>query len=104
MANWTDKEIQAVWEKGYTTQYDKNKHRKDEKGAWISRDEYGNRDHGEGWEIDHIQAKANGGTDNLSNLRPLHWKNNVLKGKGRLKDANKVTSEDNYNILIGSDI
>ncbi|MEX6397920.1 HNH endonuclease signature motif containing protein [Providencia hangzhouensis] len=104
MANWTEEEIQAVWEKGSITKYNKDKHRKDAQGAWISRDEYGNRNSDEGWEIDHITSKANGGKDDISNLRPLHWKNNVLKGKGRLKRTNMVTSDGISNILIGDDV
>ncbi|EPH3101452.1 HNH endonuclease signature motif containing protein [Providencia stuartii] len=104
MANWTEEDIQAVWEKGSVTLCDKNKYRKDAQGAWISRDEYGNRKHDEGWEIDHIKSIANGGTDDISNLRPLQWKNNVLKGKGRLKRANMVTSYGFSNTLIGDDV
>ncbi|MDP2883641.1 MAG: HNH endonuclease signature motif containing protein [Ignavibacteria bacterium] len=42
-------------------------------------------DHGEtdskyGWEIDHIKPTSLGGADDLSNLQPLHWKNNRKKG------------------------
>lgn len=46
-----------------------------------------------GWEIDHIDP--NGG-DNLSNLRPLQWKNNVTTGEGRLKCP--VTAKGNENV------
>ena len=47
-------------------------------GATIFRQEYGQTtDYG--WEIDHIHPVSLGGTDNLDNLRPLHWKNNRAK-------------------------
>lgn len=52
---WTDEMIQNVWDKGKVTAgNDKEKWRKDECGAWISRMEYGNRNSQCGWEIDHI--------------------------------------------------
>ena len=30
-----------------------------------------------GWEIDHIKPKKDGGSDDLSNLRPLQWEANL---------------------------
>jgi len=75
--------IQEVWEKAkIDPNNDSNEWRKDECGAWIARDEYGNRNSQYGWEIDHISP---GGDDSISNLRPLQWKNNVDKGDERLK-------------------
>ena len=32
------------------------------------------------WEVDHIVPRRHGGTNRLSNLRPLHWENNQAKG------------------------
>lgn len=58
-------------------------YRKDDCGAWIHRDAYGNRNSQYGWEIDHIKPKALGGSDHISNLRPLQWQNNAAKGAGR---------------------
>jgi len=80
---WTNEMIQAVWEKGEVIQgNDPSRWRKDQCGAWIGRAEYGDRDSQYGWEIDHISP---GGSDALSNLRPLQWKNNTDKSDGRLK-------------------
>ncbi|NQV00434.1 MAG: HNH endonuclease [Parcubacteria group bacterium] len=79
-----DKETeQKVWEKGkIASNNDPSIWRKDACGAWIKRAEYGNRDSKYGWEIDHISAD---GSDNLSNLQPLQWENNLDKSDGKLK-------------------
>ncbi len=91
--NWTQEMIQKIWEKGQkVNNYDHNVFRKDECTAWIKRDKYGNRNSDYGWEIDHISP---GGSDDLSNLRPLQWQNNVDKSDGRLKC--NITSSGNQN-------
>ncbi len=80
---WSDQMVQRVWEKGkVVSDNDKNLWRKDDCDAWIRRNDYGNRNSQYGWEIDHINP---GGGDDLSNLRPLQWQNNVDKSDGRLK-------------------
>lgn len=72
--------VNAVWQKGQIVAgYDSNTWRKDSCGAWINRHEYGNTDSNYGWEIDHIQPVAKGGSDHLFNLQPLLWKNNRAK-------------------------
>lgn len=95
-----DERIQrAVWNKGrIIDQNDPNEWRKDECGAWIYFAQYGNRNSQYGWEIDHITSKENGGTDVLSNLRPLQWQNNASKSSGRLKCA--ITSNGTSNKSI----
>lgn len=74
-----------VWHKGQPIPgVDPNVARKDSCGATIHWTHYGNRDSRYGWEVDHIKAEANGGTDDLWNLQPLQWQNNVAKGDGPL--------------------
>lgn len=79
-------DIDQVWAKAQYVSQDneKNGYRKDQCGAWIKRPDYGNRNSLYGWEIDHIKPLSNGGSDDISNLRPLHWKNNAAKADGRL--------------------
>jgi hypothetical protein len=47
----------------------------------------------------HIEARPKGAGDQISNLRPLQWKNNAAKAdKGRLVCA--VTSAGNMNVDV----
>jgi 5-methylcytosine-specific restriction endonuclease McrA len=77
---WDTQTIEAVWRKGrIDSRYDPSVYRSDAYGTWMKRTEYGVTSEF-GWEIDHIVAVSNGGTDSLSNLQPLHWRNNRRKG------------------------
>lgn len=73
--------VEKVWKKGkIVAGYNEGIIRKDCCGAWIIHDQYGNRDSDYGWEIDHVYPKSKGGGDDLINLRPMQWENNMSKG------------------------
>jgi hypothetical protein len=74
--------IGKVWSKAQyvSPDADAKGFRKDACGAWILWSAYGDRDNLYGWEVDHIVPVAARGSDDLSNLQPLHWENNMAKG------------------------
>ena len=77
--------------------YDYRIWRKDFGGAWIRYDHYGIKD-SYGWEIDHKKPKAQGGTDDIRNLQPLQWKNNLEKSDNYPFFSTKITSRGNENV------
>lgn len=82
---FTEEVVKKVWQKGiFDSNNDANEWRKDICGAWIGWKYYGNRNSQYGWEIDHIIPN---GDDNIFNLRPLNWRNNLEKSDGKLKYA-----------------
>jgi len=86
----------AVWNKGKIAgTNDPKVYRKDECDAWMQYSKYGDRNSTYGWEVDHITSQDHGGTDAMSNLRPLQWENNASKGAGRLKCTVTAKGEKN---------
>lgn len=78
--------ILKVWQKGFPeAPYNPAVYRKDRYNFWMKFSDYGNRDSEFGWEIDHINPVALGGSDDIKNLQPLHWKNNVAKSDKRMR-------------------
>ena len=70
-----------VWNKGHViVGQGPDEWRRDHLGNIIQFSEYGNRNSTFGWEIDHILQVRLGGSDDLSNLRPLQWWANVQRG------------------------
>lgn len=77
---WTPQQIKDVWEKGKVrTASDPKDFRNDICGKGMYFTDHGNRNDKWGWEIDHIKPVAKGGGDELSNLQPLQWEDNVAK-------------------------
>lgn len=87
--------VWQVWAKGYQSSNDPIMWRKDECGAWIFRGDYRRKDTEFGWEIDHIIPIQDGGTDDIPNLRPLHWENTERNKDGSL--VCRTTSNGSYN-------
>ena len=92
----SDETIWQVWNKAFNiTIADAPLWRKDECGAWIKRVDYGNRNSQYGWEIDHIIPVSKDGTDDITNLRPLQWENNVRRSDGSLECPVTASGTDN---------
>ena len=103
----TEETIEQVWQRATKVEnYDPASIRKDACGAWILRNQYGNRSSMFGWEIDHVYPKALGGDDALDNLRAMQWENNESKGsdfphytaKVQADGANNVHQEVQYTV------
>jgi len=77
------KVIEKVWEKATPIRgRDEDVWRRDSEGNKIRWGSYGTQgDYG--WEIDHKNPVAKGGTDSLRNLQALHWEENREKSDKR---------------------
>lgn len=107
MCRFTNEQIQAVWDKGRREEgYDPEMYRKDACGAWMQRDKYGDRESTLGWEIDHIYPESKlmeenverEQIDNIVNLRPLNWQNNLSKGDDYPAYTARIKAEGNSNV------
>ncbi len=93
---YSDDIIWTIWSKGEIFGgNDPVFWRKDECGAWIFRGHYENRNSEYGWIIDHIKPLSEGGTDDISNLRPMHWENTIRKADGNIEC--QITSSGVHN-------
>ena len=91
--------INAVWNKGRVINgMNPNLFRKDPCGAIIAYNQYGQKFAAFGWEIDHVYHRGKGGEDNICNLGPMHWRNNVSKGDDYPLYNREVTSDGTNNI------
>ncbi len=72
---------QQVWDKAKPIRgRNPDAWRKDEAGKKMRFGSYGQE--GEhGWEVHHKKPQAKGGSDDLGNLQPLHWKTHDKKPK-----------------------
>lgn len=103
----TDQLINEVWNKGRIIDgYPESQIRQDACGAWIRRDDYGKIESPFGWDIDHIFPQKKLTTfdvpqieiDDIRNLRPMHWKNNVSKGTDYPSYRAVVKSDGSKNV------
>jgi hypothetical protein len=98
MANFTEAQISAVWEKAKKIDgYDPGKYRQDPCGAWIVCNQYGERG-SYGWEVDHALPESKGGDANPINIRAMQWENNESKSDDFPVYKSAVTSKGNGNI------
>ena len=97
--SYTSTKLKQIWSKGKTVSgYDSDLNRKDACDAWMTFSDFGKTESWYGWEVDHIKPKAQGGSNDLSNLRPLQWENNREKAAGRTKCV--ITSSENKNVRV----
>ncbi len=101
MGDFSKSKIKEIWNKGVVLDgYDSEKYRLDACGAIMQFDLYGDTNSIYGWNVDHILAIAKGGTDELSNLRPMQHQNNTAKSDGKLVCVVKFDSKQSMNVKL----
>lgn len=99
MADFSEDKIEQVWQRAkIVANNNPDVFRQDYAGAWIRRDQYGQRNTKYGWEIDHCKPITKGGDDTMGNLYPLHWRNNQKKGDDFPNWKTIITSEGVQNV------
>lgn len=89
--NVTEEMKRAVWNKWALAEwYNKDIVRKDIFWSLIEFNKYWNRNSIYGWEIDHIIPTDKWWTDNLINLQPLQWENNIKKSNKLLRPVTAI--------------
>ena len=95
----TEETIEKVWKKGIIVEgFNSSEVRKDYAGAFILKSHYNNRYSDYGWEIDHVFPISKGGDDNILNLRPMQWENNLKKSDNYPVYEAVVVAQGNGNI------
>lgn len=98
MAYFSELIKNQVWNNARVMQgYNPNIWRQDLVGAWIKYDQYGEQSK-YGWEIDHLCPSSRGGSDDISNLNALHWRNNRRKSDDYPDFMSELTAEGNVNV------
>ena len=78
--SYSKKELDAIFDKGNKIRgKNPDQYRKDDYGNTIFRQSYG-KESPMGWEVDHVHPKAQGGTNNPRNLKPVQSSENSRKG------------------------
>ena len=78
--SYTKEQLDAIFAKGDKIRgKDPDRYRRDVCGNEIYRQSYG-KESPMGWEVDHKNPKANGGSSRSNNLQPLQSSENASKG------------------------
>lgn len=96
---FSEETIDNVFKKArIVAEYASLHYRQDDCSAWIQRQHYGNISSPYGWVIDRIDENAEPTEDDISNLRPLHWKNALSKKHGKVLCPVKSSGDKNVGI------
>ncbi|MDE7347567.1 MAG: HNH endonuclease [Muribaculaceae bacterium] len=96
----SDELIDAVWQKATVIPNNNpSVFRQDYAGAWIRRDEFG-KSSTYGWQIDHIVPVSMDGTDDIDNLVPLHYINNLMRANRYPRWQTEVSADGDSNAKV----
>ena len=98
IANFSERQKEHCWEKApKRNTLNEKEFRFGAAGALIKYKDYGDENSKFGWNIDHKIPTSAGGSDEDSNIRAMHRKNNIAKGDDYQKDANRISY---YRVLV----